>query len=63
MREGKDVREERAITLEQVRVQFGKRVLLQDLSLDIRQGEFITLLGPNGAGKSTLLKLLLGLIR
>ena len=55
--------EEIAIELAQVRVQFGKRVLLADLSLDIQQGEFIALLGPNGAGKSTLLKLLLGLLK
>lgn len=54
--------QESAIELAQVRVQFGKRVLLEDLSLSIRQGEFITVLGPNGAGKSTLLKLLLGLL-
>jgi zinc/manganese transport system ATP-binding protein len=49
--------------MERVRVQFGKRVLLEDLSLTIRQGEFITILGPNGAGKSTMLKLLLGLLK
>jgi zinc/manganese transport system ATP-binding protein len=49
--------------MERVRVQFGKRVLLEDLNLTIRQGEFITILGPNGAGKSTMLKLLLGLLK
>lgn len=51
------------IELEQVRLQFGKRVLLENLSMDIRQGEFVSILGPNGAGKSTLLKLLLGLLK
>lgn len=55
--------EEMAIELEHVRVAFGKRVLLKDLNLTIRQGEFIAVLGPNGAGKSTLLKLLLGLLK
>ncbi len=55
------VRQETIIEMEHVRVQFGKRVLLEDLSLNIQQGEFITILGPNGAGKSTMLKLLLGL--
>lgn len=51
------------IELEQVRVQFGRRVLLENMNLICGQGEFITILGPNGAGKSTLLKLLLGLLR
>jgi len=57
------VAEEKTIELERVRVQYGRRVLLEDVSLTIRQGEFITILGPNGAGKSTLLKLLLGLLK
>lgn len=55
--------QEMTVELEHARVQFGKRVLLEDLSLQIEQGEFITILGPNGAGKSTLLKLLLGLLK
>ncbi|MEO7020996.1 MAG: ATP-binding cassette domain-containing protein [Ktedonobacteraceae bacterium] len=55
--------QEITIELEHVRVQFGKRVLLEDLSLNIAQGEFITVLGPNGAGKSTMFKLLLGLLK
>jgi zinc/manganese transport system ATP-binding protein len=57
------VAKETVVELEQVRVQFGKRVLLENMSLAFEQGEFITLLGPNGAGKSTFLKLLLGLLR
>ena len=55
--------QEMTVELERARIQFGKRVLLEDLSLQIEQGEFITILGPNGAGKSTLLKLLLGLLK
>jgi zinc/manganese transport system ATP-binding protein len=57
------VAKETVVELAQVRVQFGKRVLLENMSLALEQGEFITILGPNGAGKSTFLKLLLGLLR
>ena len=34
---------------------------VEDLDLDIRQGEFLTLLGPSGCGKSTALRILAGL--
>jgi zinc/manganese transport system ATP-binding protein len=57
------VAQEAIIELEHVRVQFGKRILLEDLSLNVAQGEFITVLGPNGAGKSTMFKMLLGLLK
>jgi len=36
--------------------------VLENVSLEIRDGEFLGLVGPNGGGKSTLLKLVLGLI-
>lgn len=55
--------QETTIELDHVRMQFGKRILLEDLTLQVQQGEFIALLGPNGAGKSTLLKMLLGLLK
>jgi zinc/manganese transport system ATP-binding protein len=51
------------ITLERVRIQFGKRTILEDVNMTVNEGEFIVVLGPNGAGKSTLLKLLLGLLK
>jgi ABC-2 type transport system ATP-binding protein len=42
---------------------FGPVVALQDLDLEVAQGEIFGYLGPNGAGKSTTIRLLLNLIR
>jgi len=50
------------IRLEHLSKTFKKRVALEDLSLEIRQGEIFGLLGHNGAGKSTTLGMLLGQI-
>ena len=41
-------------------VQYGERVLFEDVSLKFTQGNCYGLIGPNGAGKSTLLKILSG---
>ncbi|MBS0210566.1 MAG: amino acid ABC transporter ATP-binding protein [Planctomycetes bacterium] len=40
---------------------FGPRVILDDVSLSIRQGETVALIGPSGGGKSTLLRCINGL--
>lgn len=39
----------------------GKVVALDDISIDISYGEFVTVVGPSGCGKSTLLKMIAGL--
>lgn len=37
--------------------------LLEDINLDIHEGDFILIMGPNGGGKTTLLKLLMGILK
>ena len=51
------------IAVEQVTLAYGRRVVLKEVSLEIRQGEFWCLLGANGEGKTTLIKALLGAVR
>ncbi|HXX15191.1 MAG TPA: ABC transporter ATP-binding protein [Candidatus Eremiobacteraceae bacterium] len=46
-----------------LRKQFGSKVAVRGLSLQVRRGEIFGFLGPNGAGKSTSVKMLLGLVR
>jgi branched-chain amino acid transport system ATP-binding protein len=50
------------LRFERVNTFYGKSHILNDATLDVRQGEIIALLGRNGAGKSTLLKTLAGLV-
>jgi len=45
-----------------VNAYYGKSHILNDATLDVRDGEIVALLGRNGAGKSTLLKTLAGLV-
>jgi branched-chain amino acid transport system ATP-binding protein len=44
-------------------VAYGGLRALDDVSLDVNEGEFVTIVGPNGAGKSTLLKTISGSVR
>jgi iron complex transport system ATP-binding protein len=52
-----------ALELEGVSVEAGGRVLVDDITLNVRKGEWVSLLGPNGAGKTTLLRAAAGLVR
>jgi len=49
------------VRFEKVEKRFGSRVILQDFTLTVRDGEFFTLVGPSGCGKSTVLNLVAGL--
>ena len=50
------------LRFERVNSFYGKSHILNDATLDVREGEIVALVGRNGAGKSTLLKTLTGLV-
>ena len=49
------------INLNNIKKSFGKNTVIQDLSVDINDGELIVIVGPSGCGKSTLLRMIAGL--
>jgi spermidine/putrescine transport system ATP-binding protein len=50
------------VSLRSITKHFGSTVAVDDLTLDIADGEFVTLLGPSGCGKTTTLRMVAGLI-
>jgi zinc transport system ATP-binding protein len=52
-----------AITFENISFFYHKRQILENVNLQVKQGEFASIVGPNGGGKTTLLKLMLGLLK
>jgi len=44
------------LTLRNINVELGQKSIVEDVSLDVKKGDFVGIIGPNGSGKSTLLR-------
>ena len=50
------------ISVDHVSFHYQSDVVLDDVTLEVRRGDFLGVIGPNGSGKTTLLKIMLGLL-
>jgi|TARA_Y100000389_G_C17393444_1_gene481215 lipopolysaccharide export system ATP-binding protein len=50
------------LRLDKISLKFGRKIILDNLSLKLNNGQILGLLGPNGVGKSTIFNLITGLI-
>jgi lipopolysaccharide export system ATP-binding protein len=51
------------LSINHLKKQYGDRVVIKDISLEVKQGEVVGLLGPNGAGKTTSFYMIVGLVK
>ena len=51
------------IRLEHIFAAYERKTVLEDVSLNVYERDFLGIIGPNGGGKTTLVKLILGLLR
>lgn len=49
------------IRCEHIHKKFKSKTVLEDISFEVRRGEFLSLLGPSGCGKTTILRMLIGI--
>ncbi len=50
------------LKLERLSLKFGRKIILDNLNLELSSGQILGLLGPNGVGKSTIFNLIIGLL-
>ncbi len=53
---------DKILSVKNLRKSYGKKSVIRDISLEIKQGEVVGLLGPNGAGKTTCFYMIVGLV-
>jgi len=59
----KSFKEQKSIlTLNKISLKYGRKIILDNLNLQLNSGQILGLLGPNGVGKSTIFNLITGLI-
>src|SRR6516164_2464645 len=51
------------LAVEKLNVRYRDNHVLEDISFEVEQGQFVCIIGPNGGGKSTLLRSLVGLVQ
>ena len=49
------------ISLKNISKHYGKKIIVEDISLDVEEGKIYGLIGKNGAGKTTIMKMMLGM--
>gem|GEM_PF-242902 len=52
----------KVIEIKNLYFKYNQESVLEDINLEVEEGEFVSIIGPNGAGKTTLIKILLNLI-
>ncbi len=57
------IKELSILEVEHIRKAYKEKVVLEDISLTVKEGEIVGLLGPNGAGKTTTFRCLLGFLK
>ncbi len=51
------------VTLDHIDFSYHSELILDDITLSVKRGDFVGLIGPNGSGKTTLLKIMIGLLK
>jgi len=52
---------QKAVQIRNLSIFYGQKPALEEICLDVKDGDYLGIIGPNGGGKSTLLKAILGL--
>jgi len=50
------------IEVKDLNFRIGNKTILENITLRIKKGDFVSIIGPNGAGKSTLIKMIMGIL-